>query len=312
MDQNLQNQLTGAILKVLPVKEKPVRKSYKKSSEIVKKSVKGKTKNVSKEQGFRQYLKYTDPLLLNNNELDQSDLAKSFGEILNVFTPQKMNTEKIKEVERFVALEKPVDTNDVKTEVKPELTASIKKIAKDAVQNETDTLSAVMKRKLEQNKLKLKGESVTKISKIVKGNITREAFKNAKETLDRSNIDKRIANIESSGSPDSPLAVGKSPKKELKLKSESANIIKKAFKKSAEKNQKALNENINAQTAKEDQLLSKAFDSLTVEATPQRFTKKGLPDKRFSENKGLTANLTGKIRKASKKERPASKNKKKD
>lgn len=289
MDQNLQNQLTGAILKVLPVKEKPVRKSYKKSSEIVKKSVKGKTKNVSKEQGFRQYLKYTDPLLLNNNELDQSDLAKSFGEILNVFTPQKMNTEKIKEVERFVALEKPVDTNDVKTEIR------------------NKTADAAQKRLDYQNM------AATKIAKIVKGNMTREAYKNAKKALDKGLVaDKRIATIESSGYPESPLALGVSPKKELKLKIESINKIKKAFKKSVEKNQKVLNENIDAPKARTaDQLLSKAFDSLTVSAAPaSRFTKKGLPDKRFSENKSLPTSLTQ--TQPSKKERQTSKNKKKD
>ena len=101
MDQQLQNQISGSInpetiLKVLPVKEKPKKNSYKKASKIVKSSVPKKTKatKITKEQGFGNYLQYTDPLLLNNNELDQSDLANSLAKILNVFTPKKWKLKK--------------------------------------------------------------------------------------------------------------------------------------------------------------------------------------------------------------------------
>lgn len=285
MDQNLQNQLTGAILKVLPVKEKPKRRSYQKSSEIVKKSVKGKTKNISKEQGFRQYLKYTDPLLLNNNELDQSDLAKSFGEILNVFTPQKMNTEKIKEVERFIALEKPVDTNDVKTEVKPELNPD---------------------------------QAATKIAKVYKGLKTKENYKLVKNEIDKGIIDKSVISIESDKeTPLSPFFKTYSMKKALKKESidtitqaakrtleqnkyqsikESADILKKSAKRALEqKNYQSIKESadILKKSAKtDDQLLvSKDFANLNVEANPQRLTKRGQPDKRFKENKSMRKSL---------------------
>ena len=129
MEQNLQNQILGSInfeaiknnklLKpetvsnFLHFKEKPKRKSTKEATNIVRSSVKGRTKKISQEQGFRQYLQYTDPLLLNNNELDQSDLANNLTNILNVFAPKNMETEKMKEVQKFVATEIPEDVNEI-------------------------------------------------------------------------------------------------------------------------------------------------------------------------------------------------------
>jgi hypothetical protein len=183
MEQQLQNQLTGAINAVLPKQQKPKRNSYKKASKIVEESVpKGKrTKKISQEQGFRNYLQYTDPLLLKNNELDQSDLANSFAEILNVFAPQKMGTEKIKEVEKFVALEKPVDVNDVETEIRD--------------------------------------NAATKIKKIFKGKQTRDAYKQAIENINQSGLKKNTAVIESTGLADAPLAIGQSPMKLKKYNS---------------------------------------------------------------------------------------------
>lgn len=125
MERTVENQLLGITVKqvqdnILPKKIKPKRQSLKDAQKQVEGSVRrrGKVpKNISKEQGFRNYVKYTDPLLLNNNEIDQGDIANSIANILNVFHPNKMGTEKMQEVQKFMVKEKPVDVNDIKTEI---------------------------------------------------------------------------------------------------------------------------------------------------------------------------------------------------
>lgn len=120
MDQNLQNQITfNDVLKVLPKKEKPKRKTEKEAKNIIKKAIKGRVKGITQEQGFRQYKKYTEPLLFDNNSLDQSEIASSLAKILNFIAPKKVEEQKLKEVEKFIKNEIPVNVPDVQNEITP-------------------------------------------------------------------------------------------------------------------------------------------------------------------------------------------------
>ena len=194
MEQPVQNQLsmTDTILKILPPKQKPKRMSYKTATKKVKNAVKGKTKNISKEQGFRQYLKYVDPLLQNNDELDQSDLAGNIAKIINALVPNKVQEDKLKEVQKFIKQE-PID-------IKTEVIATVRpdrNIIADAA---------------EKRAQKKQNEAATKIQKITRGSRTRQTYNVLKEGLDKSPIKKKIAFLET-GTPQQPLIVLQSPMK---------------------------------------------------------------------------------------------------
>lgn len=123
MNQEVNKQLIGGgdltksiIDGFLP---KPKRLSQRQATKKVKNSVKGKKTKITQEQGFRNYMKYTDPLLLTNNEdIDRSDLADDINKLLDIFHPKQMKNDKIKEVENFVLKQEPVDVNDLASEVK--------------------------------------------------------------------------------------------------------------------------------------------------------------------------------------------------
>lgn len=243
MEQSLQNQISGsinpeAILKVLPTKEKPKRNSYKKATRIVKNSVKGKTSKITKEQGFRNYLQYTDPLLLNNNELDQSDLANSLSKILNLFVPDKMGTEKIQEVKNFVATQTPVDANDIKTEVIPD-----RNLLRDAAekrankkQNEYKDIVKEASKAGQERLDRIQNSAATKIQKVARGSKIRQIFNDYKAELDKSPVKKRIAYMET-GTIQDPLIVLQSPAKtrNYKKQNEAASKIQQFMKENTSK-----------------------------------------------------------------------------
>ena len=85
------NSLEDLIIRMTP--NKPKRISNKKATKIVKNSVKGKNINVSQEQGFRNYIKYTDPLLKVSDETtDKSKIASDISQLLNVFKKPSKKT----------------------------------------------------------------------------------------------------------------------------------------------------------------------------------------------------------------------------
>lgn len=224
MERGVENQLLGITAKqvqesILPTKIKPKRQSLKQAQNQVQGSVRGKVKNISKEQGFRNYVKYTDPLLLNNNEIDQSDIANSIANILNVFAPNKMKTEKIQQVQKFMTKEKPVDVNDVKTEVKPDenllknqAATKIQALAKGAVFR-TNQLPNIV----EEN-IKLKyDKAATKIQSVYRGSDTRQQIKNWKGEIQKMpKIKKETGYLETPESKGDAIIYSHSPAKTQK------------------------------------------------------------------------------------------------
>ena len=224
MERGVENQLLGITAKqvqdsILPTKIKPKRQSLKKAQKQVQGSVKGKVKNISKEQGFRNYVKYTDPLLLNNNEIDQSDIANSIANILNVFHPNKMKTEKLQQVQNFMVKEKPVDVNDVKTEVKPDenllknkAATKIQALTKGAVFR-TNKLPNIVE---ENIKYKF-DKAATKIQAVYRGNDTRKEVKRWQEKISNMpSIQKQTGYLETPENKGDAMTYVHSPEKTRK------------------------------------------------------------------------------------------------
>jgi len=231
MDQATQTQLTGqynpeAILNVLPKREKKPRNSYKTASRIVRNSVKGRTKKITKEQGFRNYLQYTDPLLLSNNEIDQSDIATTLAKILNVFAPNPIETEKVKEVGKYVSTQTPVDPNDIVSEIQQKVKTDKSAAKIQALVRGVNYRKNKLPALIEADVLNKQNKAATKIQKIARGAQIRQTYNAIKPVLDKSPVLKKIAYIEK-GTPSDPLIVAQSPAKtrNLNKKQEAAKTI---------------------------------------------------------------------------------------
>lgn len=221
MNQATQTQLTGqhnpealskAILDVLPKREKPKRNSYKTATRIVKNSVKGRTTKITKEQGFRNYIQYTDPLLLSNNEIDQSDIATTLAKILNVFSPNKMETEKVKEVKKYVATQTPVDANDIVSEIQQKVKTDNSAAKIQALVRGVNFRKNKLPALIEADVLNKENKAATKIQKVARGAQIRQSYNAIKPVLDKSPMTKKLAYIEK-GTPTEPLIVAQSPAK---------------------------------------------------------------------------------------------------
>lgn len=89
----------------------------------VKKSVKGKTTGITSEQGFRNYLKYTDPMLQYSDETtDASKIANDLSQILSTFKPNTaphvLEPEKkvVEKAKKYLKKE-PVSDKDIASEI---------------------------------------------------------------------------------------------------------------------------------------------------------------------------------------------------
>ena len=87
--------VNNMLLRTLPDVPKKTRPSNKTATKTVKNSVKGVRSNISGEQGFRNYLKYTDPLLRMSDETtDESKLTDDMDKILSMINPEKQLEQK--------------------------------------------------------------------------------------------------------------------------------------------------------------------------------------------------------------------------
>jgi hypothetical protein len=246
MDQSVQTQLTGqynpeAILNVLPKREKKPRNSYKTATRIVKNSVKGRTTKITKEQGFRNYLQYTDPLLLSNNEIDQSDIATTLAKILNVFAPNPIETEKVKEIGKYVSTQTPVDPNDIATEVQQKVKTDKSAAKIQALVRGVNYRKNKLPALIEADVLNKQNKAATKIQKVARGAQIRQTYNAIKPELDKSPMKKKLAYIEK-GTPKEPLIVVQSPaktrnvNKELNRKKEIVSKVSKSIETQTYKN----------------------------------------------------------------------------
>lgn len=116
------NSLKNVLERILPPKKKRI--SNANASVKVKKSVKGKTSGITTEQGFRNYLKYTDPMLQESDETtDTSKIAKDLSEILSAFKPHNVaphilepDKQVIEKVKKHLVKE-PVENRDLANEI---------------------------------------------------------------------------------------------------------------------------------------------------------------------------------------------------
>ena len=112
----MEDTLNAMLLSTLPDTAKKPRPSNRTAKRIVKNSVKGKTTKISAEQGFRNYLKYTDPLLQESDETtDQSKLADDMEKIINLVQPaENISKSAVKHLRN-----EPVDKGDILSEIQP-------------------------------------------------------------------------------------------------------------------------------------------------------------------------------------------------
>jgi hypothetical protein len=112
----MEDTLNAMLLSTLPdAPTKKTRPSNRTAKRIVKNSVKGKTTKISVEQGFRNYLKYTDPLLQESDETDQSKLADDMEKIINLVKPaENISKSAVKHLRN-----EPVDKGDILSEIQP-------------------------------------------------------------------------------------------------------------------------------------------------------------------------------------------------
>ena len=105
----MEETLNAMLLRSLPDVPKIPRPSNRTAAKVVKNSVRGKKTKITGEQGFRNYLKYTDPLLQESDETtDKSKLADDMEKILSMMTP--------KTAEVYIRNE-PVDNADALSEI---------------------------------------------------------------------------------------------------------------------------------------------------------------------------------------------------
>jgi hypothetical protein len=93
-------------------------------------------------------MKYTDPLLLTNNEdIDQSDLNDNLNKFLEIFNSSyDGNNENIQKVQNFVKQEEPVDLKELSTE--------ISKPRQDLKNTAASMLQGYLKKKAVENEFK--------------------------------------------------------------------------------------------------------------------------------------------------------------
>jgi hypothetical protein len=103
------NALDNILQRLLP---KKTRLTSSQATAKVRKSVKGKTKSISQEQGFRNYLKYTDPMLQVSDETtDASKINNDLEQILSVFD----KSDNVYDMQKDI-----VNDSEIKTEIIPE------------------------------------------------------------------------------------------------------------------------------------------------------------------------------------------------
>ena len=218
MEQQLQDQISGSINPeaVLDlIRKKPKRNSYRKAAAIVKNSVKGRKTKITKEQGFRNYLQYTDPLLLSNNEIDQSDIATSLANLLNVFAPKKMETPEVQQIKKFVSTEITADPSDIDTEIdnqnKKSAATKIQGLAR-GVNFRKKELPKLIEADVKDKQRKREEKAATTIQKLARGSRVKQTYNTIKHVLDKLPATKATSFIQG-GTPEQPLKIDRSPAK---------------------------------------------------------------------------------------------------
>lgn len=172
----MEDTLNAMLLRTLPDSPKKPRRSNSSAKKVVKNSVKAKTTKISGEQGFRNYLKYTDPLLQESDETtDKSKLADDIEKIINLVKPAE-NIEK--SAQKFLRNE-PIDRGDILSEIKPVKLAFTPK--KKPLIDEISSSAKPSKKSEKETEEKIKNKSATAIQSALRASKAKKEVKNLKE-----------------------------------------------------------------------------------------------------------------------------------
>ena len=197
----MEDTLNAMLLSTLPDTNKKPRASNRTAKRIVKNSVKGKTTKISAEQGFRNYLKYTDPLLQESDETtDQSKYADDIEKIINLVNPAEDIS---KSAQKYLRKE-PIDNADISSEIqpmnlfksstpaKPSKKASIEIYKSPAqIKKEEDKR---LKEELKKEEEEIKNKSATAIQSAVRNSKAKKELNNLKEEKSATAIQSAVRN----------------------------------------------------------------------------------------------------------------------
>lgn len=179
----MEETLNEMLLRTLPDVPKKPRPSNRAATKLVKNSVRGRKTKITGEQGFRNYLKYTDPLLQESDETtDKSKLADDMEKILNMIAP----TENINKTAEIYLRNEPVENADALSEISAQpLSKYVKQKRKEeeAAEKIEQFLEKSVKTKREEQK---KNKSAVVIQSAVRGKKARDELKKEKEEAEMS------------------------------------------------------------------------------------------------------------------------------
>lgn len=252
----MEDTLNAMLLSTLPDTPKKPRASNRTAKRIVKNSVKGKTTKISAEQGFRNYLKYTDPLLQESDETtDRSKYADDIEKIINLVNSaggaESLNpAEGISKSAQKVLRNEPIERGDILSEIQP-IKLATSTPAKPSKKPLIEIYKSPAQRKNKEEEIKNK--SATAIQSAVRNSKAKKELNNLKEEKQN-----KSANVIQSAIRNSQA---KKELNNLKLQEEqnkSANIIQ-----SAVRNSKAKKEMLGALKEKKTTLnkLNKTLDA---------------------------------------------------
>jgi hypothetical protein len=179
----MEETLNEMLLRTLPDVPKKPRPSNRAATKLVKNSVRGRKTKITGEQGFRNYLKYTDPLLQESDETtDKSKLADDMEKILNMIAPSG-NIDKTAEI---YLRNEPVENADALSEISAQPLSKYvkqKRNEEQAAEKIENFLEKSVKTKREAQK---KNKSAVVIQSAVRGKKARDELKKEKEEAEMS------------------------------------------------------------------------------------------------------------------------------
>ena len=172
--QTNNNSLVDIVNRLTPKKKRLIATE---ATEKVKKSVKGSSKSITTEQGFRNYVKYTDPMLQFSDETtDVSKIASDLTEILSVFN----KTNNVYDLQKDV-----VNKEEIKAEIVPDKFLS----ALPLLKNSATTIQGAVRGHLAKKEVKARREeienekSANTIQGAFRGHLAKKEVKARKEEI---------------------------------------------------------------------------------------------------------------------------------